>query len=113
MPDSIPATPARATKFETNRSVDPRERAALLLALVLVLIWGANFSVQKAVFTALTPGGFLFARYLIMPVCAMLLLWQRYGLRWPSLAHDDWWKLARLALVGHVLHVGLVTFGIH
>lgn len=92
---------------------DARQRAALLLALGLILVWGANFSVQKAVFTALSPGGFLFARYLIMPLCAVALLWQRYGRRWPRLARDEWWALARLALLGHVLHVGLVTFGIH
>ncbi len=94
-------------------NADARQRAALLLALALILVWGANFSVQKAVFAALTPGGFLFARYLIMPLCAVALLWQRYGRRWPRLARDEWWALARLALLGHVLHVGLVTFGIH
>lgn len=110
MPSSDPAA---STALEPPPIVDPRQRAALLLALALVLIWGSNFSVQKAVFTALTPGGFLFARYLIMPVCAVLLLWQRYGVRWPRLPRDEWWKLGRLALLGHVLHVGLVTFGIH
>ena len=31
-----------------------RERAALWAALVLILVWGANFSVQKAVFAALS-----------------------------------------------------------
>lgn len=92
---------------------DARQRAALLLALALILVWGANFSVQKAVFDALGPGGFLFARYLIMPLCAVALLWQRYGSRWPRLARDEWWALARLALLGHVMHVGLVTYGIH
>ena len=110
MPDS---TPAPATTAEATHATDPRERAALLLAMVLILVWGANFSVQKAVFNALTPGGFLFARYLIMPVCAALLLWQRYGFKWPRLTHDEWWELAKLALLGHVLHVGIVTFAIH
>ncbi len=109
MPSSDPATISPVE----NPAVDPRQRAALLMALALILVWGANFSVQKAVFTALTPGGFLFARYLIMPVCAVLLLWQRYGTHWPTLPREEWWKLARLALLGHVLHVGLVTFGIH
>jgi drug/metabolite transporter (DMT)-like permease len=89
-----------------------RQRAALLLALALILVWGGNFTVQKAVFAALTPGGFLFARYLIMPVCAVALLWQRYGLHWPRLPRAEWWALLRLGLLGHVLHVGLVTFGI-
>lgn len=90
----------------------PRERAALLLSFALVLVWGGTFTVQKAVFAALTPGGFLFARYLIMPLCALALLWQRYGRRWPALSRAEWWAMARLALLGHVLHVGLVTFGI-
>lgn len=92
---------------------DARQRAALLLALALILVWGANFSVQKAVFSALGPAGFLFIRYLIMPVCALALLWQRYGARWPRLPRDQWWAFVRLALLGHVLHVGLVTYGIH
>jgi drug/metabolite transporter (DMT)-like permease len=91
----------------------PSQRAALLLALGLVLVWGANFSVQKAVFTALGPGGFLFARYLIMPACAVLLLWQRYGTRWPRLARGESWALVRLGLMGHLLHVGMVSYGIH
>ena len=90
-----------------------RERAALLLAVALILVWGSNFSVQKYVFAALTPGGFLFARYLIMPVCAVALLWQRYGLRWPRLPRSEWMALLRLGLLGHLLHVGLVTYGIY
>jgi drug/metabolite transporter (DMT)-like permease len=90
-----------------------RKRAALLLAIALVLVWGSNFTVQKQLFDAITPAGFLFARYLIMPVCAVMLLWQRYGWRWPRLPRAEWWTLLRLGLLGHLLHVGLVTFGIH
>ena len=89
-----------------------RQRAALLLAFALVLVWGINFSVLKAVLAALTPSGFLFIRYLIMPVCAAALLWQRYGRHWPRLPRADLWALLRRVL-GHLLHVGLVTFGIH
>jgi len=90
-----------------------RQRAALLFAIALVLVWGSNFTVQKKVFDAMTPAGFLFARYLIMPACAVLLLWQRYGWRWPRLPRAEWWALLRLGVLGHLLHVGLVTFGIH
>lgn len=89
------------------------QRAALLLAFALILVWGSNFSVQKVIFDALTPGGFLFARYLIMPLCAVALLWQRYGVRWPRLPREEWWALLRLGLLGHLMHVGLVTFGIY
>jgi drug/metabolite transporter (DMT)-like permease len=90
-----------------------RERAAFLLAFALILVWGINFSVLKAVLHALTPSGFLFIRYLIMPLCAAALLWQRYGGRWPRLPRADLWALLRLGVLGHLLHVGLVTFGIH
>ena len=93
-------------------SVD-RSRQALWAALVLIVVWGANFTVQKAIFTALSPGGFLFVRYLIMPVAAALLLCSRFGLRWPRVSRADGWALLRLGLVGHLLHVGLVTYGIH
>ena len=56
-----------------------RERHALWAALVLIFVWGANFSVQKQVFNALSPGGFLFVRYLVMPVAAALLLCSQHG----------------------------------
>jgi drug/metabolite transporter (DMT)-like permease len=95
----------------TARAIS-QQRAALLLAFALILVWGINFSVQKAVFTAVTPGGFLFVRYLIMPVCAVALLWQRFGTAWPRLPRAEWWALLRLGLLGHLMHVGLVTFGI-
>ena len=94
---------------------DPARRArhALWAALVLILIWGANFSVQKQVFNALSPGGFLFVRYLIMPLAASALLLRRYGTRWPKVPRADLLALLKLGIAGHVLHVGLVTFGIH
>jgi len=90
-----------------------RERAALWAALALILVWGANFSVQKAVFEALSPGGFLFVRYLIMPVAAALLLVAHYGTKWPRLPRRELLALLKLGVAGHLLHVGLVTYGIH
>ena len=79
----------------------------------MIVVWGSNFSVQKAVFAALSPGGFLFARYLIMPVAAALLLMSRHGLQWPRVPRSELLALLRLGLAGHLLHVGLVTYGIH
>ena len=90
-----------------------RSRHALWAALVLIVIWGANFSVQKAVFAHLQPGGFLFVRYLIMPIAAVVLLCARYGLRWPRVPRADLLSLVKLGLAGHLLHVGMVTYGIH
>ena len=88
-------------------------RRALWAAFVLIVVWGANFSIQKAVFAAMSPGGFLFVRYLIMPVAAAALLCWRYGTRWPRVSRPDLWALLRLGLAGHLVHVGLVTYGIY
>jgi drug/metabolite transporter (DMT)-like permease len=90
-----------------------RARHALWAALALIVVWGANFSVQKAVFAALSPGGFLFVRYLIMPVAAAALLTWRFGTAWPRVSRDDALALLKLGLAGHLLHVGLVTYGIY
>lgn len=92
-----------------------RRRATLALgvALGLVVVWGVNFSLQKFVFNVVGPGGFLFARYLIMPVCALALLLWRYGRRFPAISRREFWALARLGVAGHFLHVGMVTYGIH
>jgi len=90
-----------------------RARHALWAALVLIVVWGANFSVQKEVFKALSPGGFLFVRYLMMPVAAALLLCWRHGTHWPRLPRAELLSLLKLGIAGHLLHVGLVTYGIH
>jgi drug/metabolite transporter (DMT)-like permease len=79
----------------------------------MVAVWGSNFSVQKVIFNALSPGGFLFARYLIMPLAAALLLCWRHGMHWPRVGRADLLKLLKLGLAGHLVHVGLVTYGIH
>ena len=104
------AVPDRLAVLPTEAAI---ARRALWVALVLVVVWGANFTVQKAVFTALSPGGFLFARYLAMPVVAAALLCWRHGRRWPRVSRADAFALLRLGLVGHLLHVGIVTYGIY
>ena len=88
---------AAATSATARADTGDRARQALWAALVLILVWGANFSVQKAIFQALSPGGFLFVRYLIMPVAATLLLCFRFGTRWPRLSRlvrvcSCWWR---------------------
>ena len=111
-PDRSPAAAPAVVVAVVAKSPD-RANQALWAALVMIMIWGANFSVQKVVFAALTPGGFLFARYLIMPVASAALLLAVYGSRWPKVPRSDLWALLRLGLIGHLFHVGLVTFGIH
>ena len=104
------AVPAFAYSLSRD---ERRVRHALWAALALIVVWGANFSVQKAVFAALSPGGFLFVRYLFMPLAAAALLVWRFGTAWPRLSRPDFLALLRLGLVGHLLHVGLVTYGIY
>jgi drug/metabolite transporter (DMT)-like permease len=110
-PAASPASIAAALSMQPEH--DRRARHALWAALALVVVWGANFTVQKAIFQVLSPGGFLFARYLIMPLAATVLLCFRHGFEWPRVSRADAWALLRLGLVGHLLHVGLVTYGIH
>ena len=91
----------------------PFQRLALGAALILILIWGANFSVQKYLLNTLTPSGFLLARYLIMPICALILMRVTLGQFLPPLPRQDVLAMARLGFVGHSLHVGIVCYGIH
>ncbi|MFZ9297964.1 MAG: DMT family transporter [Hylemonella sp.] len=86
---------------------------ALATAFPLIVVWGVNFSLQKFVFNVFSPPGFLFARYLVMPACAVALLLYHYGLRLPRVPRRDLWVLAKLGFAGHFLHVGIVTYGIH
>jgi drug/metabolite transporter (DMT)-like permease len=89
------------------------DQRALWVALVLIVIWGGNFSLQKYLFDLISPGGFLWARYVIMPLCALVLMRLRFGQWLPPLPRKDWLQMAWLGFIGHSLHVGLVTFGIH
>lgn len=89
------------------------QQLALLAGVLTVAVWGVNFALQKALFAVLPPGGFLFARYLLMPACAALLLMVVTRGRWPRLPRGDVLRLAGLGVLGHGVHVVLVTYGIH
>ena len=91
-----------------------RQRHALWAALALIVVWGANFSVQKAAFAYLQPGGFLFARYLIMPLAAaLLLLCATMDCAGRACRAPTCWRCGKLGIAGHLIHVGMVTYGIH
>ena len=100
-----------------SRAVAPpspsSQQLALAAGLFVVAVWGANFTVQKALFEVLPPAAFLFARYLLMPLCAALLLLHANGWRWLHLPRRDALKLAWLGVLAHTVHVSMVTFGIH
>lgn len=110
--DLLPDPQVMAGQSAAEAAAQRRETIALAVSLVLIVVWGVNFVVQKAVFEVLSPTAFLFARYLIMPVCALAILVHAYGLRFPRVSAAEAWALAKLGFVGHALHVGLVTYGI-
>ena len=110
---STPPPAAAATETQAIAGQAALERKALWVAALLILVWGANFSVQKMVFTAMSPGGFLMVRYLVMPLAATWLLCWRFGLRWPRVPRSDLLALLKLGIAGHLIHVSLVTYGIH
>jgi len=118
MTDQVPATPSRNSSDDALAQAHAarqslRQRQALWVALALILVWGANFSIQKLVMHVVSPTGFLFGRYLLMPLCAIALLLWRHGLTLPVLTRQDLWDLAKLGIIGHTLHVGTVTYGVH
>jgi drug/metabolite transporter (DMT)-like permease len=89
------------------------QRRALGVALAVVVVWSASFTIQKHVYVALSAGGFLFARYLLLMACIVLLLCRRHGLHWPRLDGSEWRAMVCASVLGQLLHVGLVTYGIH
>ena len=107
-----PCAPADAAPAAV-RAPSRLESWSLAIALVFIVIWGINFSVQKYVFKSIPPSGFLFVRYLIMPACAFALMYVRYGRFLPPVSRADLRKLAWLGFIGHTVHVGMVTNGIH
>ncbi|MFG6489918.1 DMT family transporter [Roseateles sp. BYS78W] len=91
--------------------MNDRHTPPLLAALAVVLVWGLNFPLQKALFGQIGPVGFLGLRYLLMPFCAVALLCWRFGTRWPRLDRGEVWPLVRLTLVGQGLHLSLSALG--
>jgi len=85
--------------------------APLLAALAVVLTWGLNFPLSKALFTQVGPAAFLGLRYLLVPLCAIALLCWRFGRRWPRLDRGEVGPLVRLTLIGQGLHLLLSAYG--
>ena len=85
--------------------------APLAAALAVVLTWGVNFPLQKALFGQVGPVGFLGLRYLLVPFCAVALLYWRFGAAWPRLDRSEVGPLVRLTLIGQGLHLLLSALG--
>ena len=91
-----------------------QSRAALAAAVAIMFVWGANFGVTKYVLGELGVGPFLFIRFLTTPVLGFLLLavvYRRHLAKsWPR--REDLPRFVAAGLIGHTLHVGIVTWGI-
>jgi len=79
-----------------------------------MFVWGANFGVTKYVLGELGVGPFLFIRFLTMPLLGFLLLvvvYRRHLAKsWPR--REDLPRFVAAGLIGHTLHVSIVTWGI-
>ncbi|HSW17029.1 MAG TPA: DMT family transporter [Ramlibacter sp.] len=86
---------------------------ALAAGLLLALLWGASFSIQKAAYTAMGAAPFLFCRAGLMAALALALLALSRRPLWPRLDASEWRLLLVATLLGQLAHISLVTFGIH
>ena len=89
-------------------------RLSLVAAVATMVVWGANFAVTKYVLDAIGVGPFLFIRFLTMPLLgfALLALVYRRHLTRSLPRRADLPRFVAAGLVGHTLHVGIVSWGI-
>jgi drug/metabolite transporter (DMT)-like permease len=81
----------------------------------MMFVWGVNFGVTKYVLGAIGVGPFLFIRFTAASLLGFLLLAIVYRHHlpksWPRRA--DLPRFAIAGVIGHTLHVGIVTWGIN
>jgi drug/metabolite transporter (DMT)-like permease len=70
--------------------------------LLVVLIWGANFSVVKVALTHISPLAFVAVRFAIAGVVLALILWRREGTLLPP--RSSWVRLILLGVIGNTLY---------
>lgn len=80
-----------------------------------MLAWGMNFAFIKYVLGHIGVGAFMFLRFLILPLLGLALLVvvfrSRIRMSWPRRA--DLPRFVLCALVGHVLHISAVMYGMN
>lgn len=100
-----PAAPHSAAAFKWS----------LVAALAIMVVWGTNFAVTKIVLDVLGVPVFLFLRFAWMPILGFGLLAWVYRGRWREAVplRRDWPRFIACGVIGHTLHVGIVTWGIN
>ena len=91
------------------------ERASLLAAVAMMVVWGVNFTVTKHLLGTIGVGAFLFVRFLAMPALgfAVVAIAFRRNVRAALPRREDVPRFIACGLVGHAAHVGIVTWGIN
>jgi drug/metabolite transporter (DMT)-like permease len=88
---------------------------SLIAAVGTMIAWGMNFAFVKYVLDHLGVGAFMFLRYLVLPILGLALLVvifrSRIAYTWPRRA--DLPRFVICALVGHVLHISAVMYGMN
>jgi len=88
-------------------------RWSLIAAVATMVAWGMNFAFVKYVLDSLGVGAFMFLRFTILPLLGLVLLVLVFRNRirhtWPRRA--DLPRFVLCALVGHVLHISAVMYG--
>lgn len=85
----------------------------LIAAIATMLAWGMNFAFVKYVLEQIGVGAFMFLRFLVLPLLGLALLVvvfrSRIRMSWPRKA--DLPRFVLCALIGHVLHISAVMYG--
>jgi drug/metabolite transporter (DMT)-like permease len=88
---------------------------SLIAAIGTMVAWGMNFVFVKYVLDNLGFGAFMFLRFLVLPLLGLALLViifrHRIAHTWPKRA--DLPRLLLCALVGHVIHISAVMYGMN
>ena len=88
---------------------------SLVAAIGTMVAWGMNFAFVKYVLDHLGVGAFMFLRFVVLPILGLVLLVaifrHRVAHTWPRRA--DLPRFVLCALVGHVLHISAVMYGMN
>ena len=90
-------------------------RWSMVVAVLVMVVWGANFPITKYILERVGVGCFLFFRFLLLPLVGFALLAFIYRKRWRYAVpkRDDWARFAACGIVGHAMHVGIVMWGMN
>ena len=88
---------------------------ALAAAIFTMLAWGMNFAFVKYVLDHMGVGTFMFLRFSVLPLLGLALLLVAFRGRlarsWPK--REDLPRFVLCALVGHVVHISAVMYGMN